>query len=368
MRTPSTWLLAVVFGCGFLTAPDVRALQGKSAALEPWPDAKVIADRRRTAENRRLFRSDEPLKFTLTSNFRAVNGDRNPNSTKTFPAAMEFTNDDGTTSSMTLELRARGHARRQVCSFVPIRLELPKAQTKDTVFDGHGGLKLVTHCRNGLEELVLREYAAYRIYNLLTPRSFRARLASVTYVDAGTKKALPSRHAMLLEDDDDVAKRLDGRVIELEKATFLRVDMETITLMSIFEYMIGNTDMSLFLQHNVRLVQTVAGLRYPVPYDFDYAGLVDAGYAVPGKHLPITTVRDRLYRGPCRTAAEFAPLFDKMRAIRADVEAIYKTMPGFSASYRNNALNYLNEFYRTIERPYDIKRAFIDGCDGRQYM
>ncbi len=37
---------------------------------------------------------------------------------------------------------------------------------------------------------VLREYAAYRIFNLVTPESFRARLAKVTYVDTGTKKNL----------------------------------------------------------------------------------------------------------------------------------------------------------------------------------
>ncbi len=348
-------------------AANDAIVQAKSAALEPWPDAKVIADRRRSAENRRLFRSAEPLAFTLTANFRSVNGDRNPNSTKTVPATLEFTKDDGTTASIELQLRGRGHARRQICAFVPLRLELPKDQTRNTVFDSHGPLKLVTHCRNGAEENVLREYVAYLIYNLLTPRSFRARLATVTYIDAGTKKALPAKTGILLEDDDDVAKRLDGRIVELEKATFQRVDMETVTLMSIFEYLIGNTDMSLFLQHNIRIVQTVNGLRYPVPYDFDYAGLVDTGYGVPGKDLGITSVRDRLYRGPCRTAGEFAPFFDRMRAIRADVQAIYDTLP-FSKGYRSDARKYLDEFYRTLDRPFDVKRAFIDGCNGRPYM
>jgi hypothetical protein len=368
MKVPCAWLLVVVLGYGFLAAPAAQAPQTKSAALEPWPDAKVIADRRKSAENRRLFRTAEPLAFTLIANFRSVNSERDPKSTKTFPATLEFTKEDGTKGSITLQIRGRGHARRQICSFLPIRLELPKEQTRGTVFDGHGALKLVTHCRNGSEEYVLREYVPYQIYNLLTPRSFRARLAQVTYVDTSSKKALPVKHAMFIEDDDDVAKRLDGRIIELEKATFVRVDMETVTLMSIFEYLIGNTDMSLFLQHNIRLVQTVNGLRYPVPYDFDYAGLVDAGYAVPGAHLGIASVRDRLYRGPCRTAAELAPFFGKMRAIRAEVEDLYKTMPGFSNSYRNNALSYLNEFYRTIDRPNDVKRAFIDGCNGRPYM
>ena len=131
--------------------------------------------------------------MTLTANFRAVNGDRVPNSTKTFPATLEFPGPKGTTLSVPLRIRGRGHSRRQICSFLPLRLELPKEQTKDTVLDGHGPLKLGTHCRNEWEEFVFREYAVYRLYNLFTPRSFRARLVQMTYVDAGQQEA--DRHA-----------------------------------------------------------------------------------------------------------------------------------------------------------------------------
>lgn len=336
--------------------------------LDAWPDAKTLADRRRTSENRLLFRSAEPLAFTLVANFRAVNGDRVPNSTKTFPATIEFVKDDGTTMSMSLRVRGRGHARRQICSFLPLRLELPKEQTKGTVLDGHGPLKLGTHCRNESEELVLREYAVYRLYNLLTPRSFRARLAKATYVDVASKKPMATRHAVFIEDDDDVAKRLGGRIVDLQKVTFQRVEADTLILMSIFEYMIGNTDMSMFLLHNIRLVQTPAGMRYTVPYDFDYAGLVDAPYAIPGSHFGLASVRDRLYLGPCKTAAELEPYFARMRAVKADAMALYDTLPGLSDRYRAGAKAYLEQFYRTIDRPGDVRRAFIDGCDKRPYM
>ena len=103
-----------------------------------------------------MFQSDQPLEFTLTANFKAVNGDRNPNSTKTFPATLEFAKADGTKAKIPLQIRARGHARRQICAFAPLRLELPKEQTKGTVFDGHGVLKLGTYCHNSFEEYVRR--------------------------------------------------------------------------------------------------------------------------------------------------------------------------------------------------------------------
>jgi hypothetical protein len=138
--------------------------------------------------------------------------------------------------------------------------------------------------------------------------------------------------------------------------------------MTLFEYMIGNTDMSMFEQHNVRLVQTQSGRRFTVPYDFDYSGMVDAPYAIPGTRLGLVTVRDRLYRGPCRTVEELQPLFEKVRAVKADVLALYTTLPDLSPKYRRDSLSYLEEFYKTLDRPSDVKKAFVDGCDGRPYM
>ena len=355
-----------------LAEPQNRTATASVGADAPkplvWPDAKTIEDRRKSATNRRLFRVTEPLAFTLIADFKAVNRDRDPKSTRTFPATIEFARDDGTTASIPLRIRTRGHSRRVLCAFAPLRLELPKEQTKGTVFDGHGALKLGTHCRTEFEEYVLREHAAYRIYNLLTPRSFRTRLAKATYVDASSKKVQGIRYGMFIEDDDDVAKRLGGQIVDIPKMTFNRVDMETMTLMALFEYMIGNTDMSLHVQHNVRLTQTPEGMRYPVPYDFDYAGLVDAQYAVPGTGLGLVSVRDRLYRGPCRTPAELEPFFAQIRAIRTDVMALYDNLPDFSKEYRVQAREYLKEFYSAIDKPSAVKRAFIDGCKGRPYM
>jgi hypothetical protein len=345
-------------------APGAAAPKPKDP--NEWPDDKTIAERKKTAEGRQLFRSEQPLEFRLTANFKAVNGDRNPNSTKTFPATIEFKRDDGTMAKIPLQIRARGHARRQICGFAPLRLELPKEQTKNTVFDGHGVLKLGTHCHNTFEEYVRREYAAYKIYNILTPRSFRVRLAKATYVDATNGKAQPVHDAMFIEDDDDVAKRLEGRVVELKKLIFQRVEQDSLAMAMLFEYMVANTDVSLYALHNLILVQTKNGMRYMVPYDFDYSGLVDAQYAVAGKNLGITSVRDRLYRGPCKTAAEFEPYFARFRAAKPTIMALYDTIPELPQSYRTKSKSYLEEFYKTLDRPSEFKKTFVDTC--KPYM
>ena len=356
--------------CAVLIA--LAGLQLESAARQsppaarpqpPWPDAATVAERKREAERRRLFRSDDDLPVTLKADFRAVMRDRNDDSVTTFPATISFPAADGSVQSMPLRIRTRGHSRRNVrtCTFAPLRLEFDKARTKGTLFDGHGALKLGTHCRAGQQEIILREHAIYETFNLLTPRSFRSRVAKMTYLDAATGKLVAEEAGLFVEDDDDVAKRMEGRIVAVEKPLFASIDAGSLNLMMLFEYMIGNTDFSIIEQHNVRLVQTQAGRRFAVPYDFDYAGLADADYARPSKALPIASVRDRLFRGPCRTADEWQPYLDQLRAVKGKAMALFEA-PGLSPEYRKDARSYLEQFYRILDEPAALKRAILDPC------
>jgi len=355
---------AVLIAIGFFQLDSAaRQKQPPPQQQTSWPDAATLAERKREAERRRLFRSDELLPVTLKADFRAVMRDRNDDSVTTFPATISFPAADGSVQSMPLRIRTRGHSRRNVrtCTFAPLRLEFDKAQSKGTLFDGHGALKLGTHCRAGRQEIILREHAIYKLFNLLTPRSFRSRVARMTYLDAATGKVVAQEAGLFVEDDDDVAKRLEGRITTVEKPLFVTIEPSSLNLMMLFEYMIGNTDFSIVEQHNVRLVQTPAGKRFAVPYDFDYSGLADADYAAPSKALPIVSVRDRLFRGPCRTAAEWQPYVDQLREVKSKVMELFAA-PELNPSYRQEARSYLEQFYRTLEQPSTLKRAIIDPC------
>jgi hypothetical protein len=270
-----------------------------------------------------------------------------------------------------MRIRTRGHSRRKPtsCTFAPLRLEF-ESNPVGTVFEGQRALKLGTHCRDlgDYEQYVFREYAVYKIFNVLTPRSFRARLAQARYVNARNKKVVAERAALFLEDDDDVARRMEGRAVEQRGVSFRRADSETVDLMMVFEYMIGNTDMSMLALHNIRLVRAATGTVYPVPYDFDYSGLVNTRYSVPDPRLGLNSVRSRLYRGPCRSAEEFEPLFARLRAARGEVMAVYDSIPDLKPAYVRQAREYLDQFYKTLDRPSSVKRAFIDDCDDRSGM
>ena len=132
---------------------------------------------------------------------------------------------------------------------------------------------------------------------------------------------------------------------------FRQTHSETLTLMMLFEFMIGNTDLSVSQQHNVRLVETPANEIYPVPYDFDFSGLVNTTYSGVDKRLPIQSVRDRLYRGPCRTPEELETFFARFRALKTEIYAVYDAVPNMASSDRREARAYLDEFYRIDRSP-----------------
>ncbi|MEO6238121.1 MAG: hypothetical protein ABIQ52_14080, partial [Vicinamibacterales bacterium] len=238
--------------------------------IEPWPSADAMAKRRLASETLPLFSSTEPVAVTLTADFKALNRDRNPESRKRFPGVLRVGGDAGVEVTLPVQLSARGHVRRmaRTCDYVPLRIAFPKQGVGKTPFARQEALKLVVQCARGgdFEQYIYREYLAYRLGNVITRQSFRARLATVTYVDQASGQATGTRQAIFVEDESDVAKRMEGRIIEMPRLVFKDLDLDSLMPMMIFEYMIGNTDFSIYALHNVRLVQRPDRSVHPVPY------------------------------------------------------------------------------------------------------
>ena len=333
---------------------------------EPWPDADALKARRAEAEARPLFQSTEPLEFTLTSNFGAINKDHNPESTTRYPGVLTVAGKDGKPKDIDVKLSARGHFRRMArnCSVVPLRVEFPKDGMEGTAFEGQNTLKLGTGCEDSkeYEQITLREYLTYPIFNLVTPLSFRARLARATYTDEKSKKKSSARYALFIEQDNEVARRNEGRIVELQRIQFKDLEADTLTRAMLYEYMIGNTDVSIYALHNVRFVQKPDRTMLVVPYDFDLSGFVHAPYAIPDKRLGLRTVLERLYRGPCRTTEEFEAAAAPIRAKRDGILALLDGMKDLDRTARSEMKDYLESFYRMIDKPESIKKNFVNGC------
>jgi hypothetical protein len=330
------------------------------------PTPEKIAEWKKEAETRALFTADAPVEVTLVGNYKVISKDRDTLSQKEYWGEVRMKDANGADMKIPVMLRTRGHYRlaNRNCSFVPLRLDFKKGDVKGTVFDGQDKLKLVTHCNSNAlyDEYVIREHLAYRVQNLITPRSYRSRLAKVTYVDSATNTPIETRNGLFLEHEDDVAKRMEGEVVEIRRALFDDVDPNQILELSIFAAFVGHVDWSLAALHNVRLVRQLNGNLMPVLYDMDFTGLVSTKYSIPDSRLGIRSVKERLYRGPCKEPEELAPFFGPYREKKEAILKLYADQPGLDNRYRGDATKWLSEWFKLLESQRDAKWMFKENC------
>ena len=355
--------VALVLAAPALLAQNTAAVakaRKPPISTAPWPEDDVLLASRADAQNRKLFQDGPLVEFTLTSEFNLINRERTPNNAKQFPGVITVDR-----TEIPVKLASRGHLRlkSQTCDFVPIKIEFPANQLAGTIFEGQTTLKLGTHCRDerDFDQYVIREYLAYKLANLATPLSFRARLARGTYIDARSQKRISTHSALFLEHENDVARRLGGREARVPQMVFKEFDQDALTTTMLLEYMLGNTDYSIWALHNVIVVQDKRRKFFPVPYDFDLSGMVHSPYAVPDPRLPLRSVTDRLYRGPCRTVDEFNAIAEPFRAHKADMFAAIDSSD-LNSAHKREMKDYLESFFQRIATPQSIKKTFVDGC------
>jgi len=300
-----------------------------------------------------LFSSDVPLNITIRGPFATMASNR-----AEVPRPGTLTA-DGVSYPITLSPRGITRKTNDICDFPPLRVELSGKAPPGSLMQGQHRLKLVTHCKRdaGFQQKVLLEYSAYRLYNLITPLSFRARLVNVNYVDDNGQPYI-SRVGFFLEDFDDVAKRNgmtdahQGSLVPLQL-----IDAAAGGRFAVFEYMISNYDWSMRAApkgdeccHNGRLLAGApGGALTPVPYDFDYSGLVDAPYAGPPEGVPVDNVRQRNYRGYCTHLAQARAFAAQISPRRAEFTGVFATIPGLDARNQARAASFIQGFFADVD-------------------
>ena len=334
-------------------------------AQDPPKPAKDIA------APERLFRSREPLELTLRAPFGELFKDRDTLKVKEMDGVIELTDDKKGAQTLPVKLETRGHfrLRRTTCSFAPLKVSFDKATTKGTAFNDQKSLKLVTHCQDNArhQQNLLVEESIYRMYNAVSAASHRTRLAKIRYVPTDDTTKAVSRFGFFIEDDDDMAKRNGGKLLMQTGAAFSDMEPGLMDLVAMFQYMVGNTDWSVFAIHNIRLIDVGTGgggYYLPVAYDFDFSGLVGAPYASPDPRLPIKSVKARLYRGPCRKLEALEPTIELFRSRRDSIYAAVKDSPHLEPGRAKNAVEYLDGFFEEISRPKGLNDALGYACRG----
>jgi hypothetical protein len=311
-----------------------------------------------------LFDSDEVLNITLSGRMRELVNDTGDDAGY-HALTLSYKGNDSSLTSIPIKVKTRGHFRRKQggCSYPPLMLNFSKEETpENSFFHKQDKMKLVTPCRG--DKYVVREYLVYKLSNLITSKSFRARLVKVVYEDTRKGKKSDPLYGILLEEEEQMAKR--NHMITVEKK--LRPEQTQapdFLKMAVFEYLIGNTDWSIQYLQNIKLIATDSTSKpFPVPYDFDHAGIVSAPYAKPAEALLLSSVHERRYRGYCiPDMVKFEEVFAFFRQVEKEIYGVYKDCSYVDESYISSTINYLDEFYKTINDPVAAKTAFTYPCD-----
>src|SRR5206468_1155246 len=193
------------------------------------------------------------------------------------PATLSYKGEDGNPVNVPIQARTRGIWRLKRCDFPPMRLNFGGETSKGSIFHHLDKPKLVSYCqdRDMYEAYILEEFQLYRVLQVLTPMSHKARLLKFTYADSGSGKIRAKR------------------------------------------------------------------------YGFNFAGVVNATYAVPDERLGIPTVRQRLYRGYCIELEQWAKVFDLFKAKKSEIYALYSDSIGklMDPGTVRSTLKYYDEFY-----------------------
>ena len=310
-----------------------------------------------------LFDNDEVMEITISGKIKELLNDRSDN-TPYRSQNLLYKNSDSTEVSLMVEAKTRGHFRKmsENCNYPPLLIHfINDVKLQSSVFKDQDKLKMVMPCIT--DAYVIREYLLYKIYNLLTPKSFKAKLLKVRLIDAKSNKSFGPFYTILLEDENQMAKR-NNLVIVKSKLYPQDTDTTTFLTMAVFEYMIANTDWSVQYLQNIKLLSTDSmGVPEAVPYDFDHSGMVNAPYAKPAEALLMSSVKERRYRGYCVTDLKiFENTIATFNRLKVDIYKIYSGCTLLDAKYIKSTLQYLDEFYATINNPKVWQRDFGYPC------
>lgn len=311
-----------------------------------------------------FFIESEPVTINLLADLKQLlkEKDKKELDINYLPATLKIIFPDSMQVTEKVEIKPRGKFRRLECYLPPLMVNF-KTPTSPALRK-LDRLKMVLPCssRQFDQQLVLKEYLVYKMFNLLSEKSFRVRLASLHYQDNNEKIKADNVYAFFIEDIDDLARR--NNCIEIDNILYSTeaTNRQQMTLVALFQYMIGNTDWAIPIYQNIKLIQDKRekeALPYAIPYDFDYCGLVNAKYAIPAEELPIKTVRDRLYLGFERTEEELNGALSNFNKNRAAMDSLIMNCRGLEPMHKEEMKKYIDEFFEITGNERSVKRIFI---------
>jgi hypothetical protein len=134
-------------------------------------------------------------------------------------------------------------------------------------------------------------------------------------------------------------------------------------------YFLSNTDYSMIASppgegccHNIKVLESDDKALFPIPYDFDSTGFVNAPYAEPSAGLSQRNVRQRMYRGYCEHNEAIADVIALLEDKRERLQEIFNDETYISGRSLKRTADYIDDFYEVIGDPKKRKREIYEEC------
>jgi hypothetical protein len=312
-----------------------------------------------------LLSKYQQLDVVIETNFKTLKSDKEEEQWQ--PAVFKVLQGDSVAFRLDIQVAARGNMRKKTCDFPPVKIRFYKEEMENDSIADINELKLVTSCKNTEqnEEWVQREYLIYELYNRVTEQSFRVKSASVRFEDTEKKGRYQESYSFFIESVKELSARIGGTPIRPKIVSSRIIDSLSYDRMSVFQYMIGNTDWSVRVRHNIKVIFIDSiNSAVAIPYDFDYSGAVNTDYAVPNTdYYPIESVRDRYYLGLCRSSAHYKQIFDFYLSKEKDLLAHCEQVAYLPKGAKKEMAGYFGEFFNVLRNPKTARREIENNCN-----
>jgi hypothetical protein len=321
-----------------------------------------IADTHNVSVN--LFKSDDLFEISLRFDISYYKRKRSDE--EYLDAILTYHKSSTDSVNKNIKVKARGIMRKIICDLPPLFLNFKMKDSIGEEFSGINKLKLVTYCKRGYQDYVLKEYLIYKLYNILTDNSLRVRLMRVNYINTSKKSKPITEFGFVIEPVKLLEKRTNSIDIESVNITQQMIKPEMMDRMAIFNYMIGNTDWSVPIRHNIiafsQPFSERPDLAMILPYDFDYSGLVNADYAVPFPGLGIESVLERCYLGICREPEVIINALKEFTDKKEDFYKVINDFPYLKEKEKKRMIQYLDGFYNGIDKRNTVAYKMLQTC------
>ncbi len=281
------------------------------------------------------------------------------------PAKFQYLDKSGVQREVTVDVKPKGRSRRKICDIPPIKVRFPREFLVANGFQPIQALEMVVICKDepGYEQYVLREYAAYRLYNILTDKSLRTQLVKLKFKTTDEQEKSAEGFAFFIEPFEEMAQRLHSQILKPTRISPKGLQPREFDVLSLFEFMIGNTDWYVYNRHNIAVAH-IQGDSLPigVPYDFDYSGFAHTSYSLPAERLKISNVTTRYFLGLCRRPEDWEPTLKLFQSKKPELIGFCKQFPHFDKESRQYTTGYLEDFFDLLDNPKKVEEQIVEHC------